>query len=200
MNIVKLLFLLLFGFAYSQANEKACMEGNASACYDFALPLVTGENAEVQDIREKGLGYIRKSCILGFDKACDILGENYYKDKSYIAARPYLKQSCERGVKIACEAVGVIYRDGHDVKHDDTQARMFFEKACDLKSGDACYNVAIIHRGGFGVEKSREQEKVFYQKACDTGLKAGCDRFTELDNEDKGIDMGIFATVKAWFN
>jgi TPR repeat protein len=199
MNIHKLLLTLLLSFGYIQANEKACMEGNASACYAYALPLVTGENAEVQDIREKGLGYMRKSCILGYDKACDVLGENYYKDKSYIAARPYLKQSCERGVKSACEAVGVIYRDGHDVKHDDGQARVYFEKACNLKSGDACYNVAIIHRGGFGVTKSRVMEKDFYKKACDAGLKAGCDRYTELDNEDKGIETGVWADIKQIF-
>ena len=200
MTIIKFLFLMFFLLTYSQANEKACMEGNASACYAYALPLVIGENAEVQDIREKGLSYIRKSCILGYDKACEVLGENYYKDKSYIAARPYLKQSWERDVKRDCEAVAVIYRDGHDVKHDDTQARIFFEKACELSSGDACYNVAIIYRGGFGVTRSRTVEKTFYQKSCEAGLKAGCARYTELDNEDKGIETGVWADIKALFS
>jgi len=189
---------LLLGNASEQL-KAVCMTNDASACYAYALPLVTGENAKVQDFREEGLGYMRKACILGHNKACDVMGENYYQDKSYIAAKPYLEQSCNRGVKTACESIAVIYRDAHDVRHDDVKAREFFEKACDLKSADACYNVAIIYRGGFGVDKSRVQEKAFYKKGCDAGLKAGCDRFTELDNEDKGIETGIFATIKAWF-
>ena len=195
----KILLGLLFIVIIVEANETKCMEGNASACYAFALPMITGENAKVQDIREKGLGFMRKACVLGYDQACDKMGENYYEDKSYIAAKPYLERSCDRGVKSACEAMGVIYRDGHDVKHDDLKARIFFEKACALKSGDACYNVAIIYRGGFGVAQSREKEKSFYKKACDAKLQAGCDRYTELDNEDKGIETGIWATIKSYF-
>jgi TPR repeat protein len=188
---------LLWGNASEQI-KALCMTNDAPSCYDYALPLVTGDNAKVQDLREEGLGYMRKACVLGHNKACDVMGENYYKDKSYIAARPYLEQSCNRGLKTACEAVAVIYRDAHDVKHDDVKAREFFEKACALKSPDACYNVAIIYRGGFGVEKSREQEKAFYKKGCDAGLKAGCDRFKELDNEDKGIKTGFWESIKAW--
>ncbi|MDQ7046687.1 MAG: tetratricopeptide repeat protein [Sulfurovum sp.] len=181
-------------------NKVACMKNDASACYAYALPLVSGENANIQDIREEGLNYIRKACVLGYHQACDVLGKNYFEDKSYIAARPHLEESCNRGVKVACESMGVIYRDGHDVRNDDVKAREFFTKACALKSPDACYNVAIIYRGGFGVTKSREKEKEFYKKGCDLGLKASCDRFTELDNEDKGIETGFIATMKAWFN
>jgi len=201
-NIIKFFFIGLISFMPLKANNNhkaSCMASNASACYEYAYPLVIGENAKVQDIREEGLNYMRKSCVLGFDKACDVMGENYYKDKSYIAAKPYLEKSCDRGVKTACESMGVIYRDAHDVRHDDVKAREFFEKACRLKSPDACYNVAIIYRGGFGVIKSRSKEKSFYEKACRHGLKAGCDRFTELDNGDKGIETGIWASVKSWF-
>jgi TPR repeat protein len=193
-------FILFVLFSEANQNKIACMEDNASACYKYALPLVTGENAKVQDHRQEGLGYMRKSCVLGYDKACDLMGENYFQDASYIAAKPYLEKSCDRGVKTACESMGVIYRDAHDVRHDDVKAREFFEKACALKSSDACYNVAIIYRGGFGVEKSRKTEKSYYKTACDQGLKAGCDRYTELDNEDQGIETGIVATIKGWFN
>ena len=198
-----LLLLSISSFLFANASEQikaACMTNDASACYAYALPLVTGENAKVQDFKEEGLEYMRKACILGHNKACDVMGENYYHDKSYIAARPYLIASCNRGIKSACEAIAVIYRDAHDVRHDDVKAREYFEKACALKSPDACYNVAIIYRGGFGVDKSRVQEKAFYKKACDAGRQAGCDRFTELDNEDKGIDTGIWAKIKAIFD
>jgi len=202
-KMLRFLVLALGLSLFTEANnihKVACMENNASECYDYALPLVTGENAKAQDIREEGLIYIRKACILGYDKACDIVGQNYYEDKSYIAAKPYLEASCKRGIKTACEAVGVIYRDAHDIKADDVKAREFFERACALSSASSCYNVAIIYRGGFGVTKSREKEKLFYKKACDNNLTAGCDRFTELDNEDKGIKTGIWADIKAFFN
>ncbi len=176
-----------------------CSDNNATACYEHGLPMVTGENAKVQDIKEEGLSYMRKACALGEGRACDVIGDNYYKDTNYGAAIPYLEKSCDRGIKSACEAMGTIYRDGHDVRPDDVRSREFYEKACELKSGNACFNVAIIYRGGFGVEKSRTKEKAFYKKGCDAGLKAGCDRFVELDNEDKGIETGIWATIKNWF-
>ena len=183
----------------TDALKNACKENNATACYLFALPMVTGENQKVQDIKEEGMSYMRKACIYGENRGCDIMGKNYYEDKNYRIAIPYLEKSCARGVKFACEYMGMIYRDGNDVRPDDIKSREFFEKACDLKSGDACFHVATIYRGGFGVEKSRVKEKEFYKKGCDAGLKAGCDRFTELDNEDKGIETGIWATIKSWF-
>ncbi len=183
----------------NEALKVLCSDNNATACYEYGLPMVTGDNAKVQDIKEEGMSFMRKACILGENKACDIMGDNYYRNKSYRAAMPYLEKSCARGVKFACEALGTIYRDGHDVRQDDVKSREYYEQACTLKSGDACFNVAIMYRGGFGVNKSRIKEKEFYKKGCDAGLKAGCDRFMELDNEDKGIETGIWATIKSWF-
>ena len=177
----------------------ACYENNATACYMYGLPMITGENEKVQDIREEGLSYMRKACLLDETRGCDMMGKNYYKNQNYKIAREYLEKSCSRNVKFACETMGTIYRDGHAVRPDDVKSREYYEQACALKSGDACFNVAIIYRGGFGVEKSREKEKEFYKKGCDAGLKAGCDRFTEFDNEDKGIESGIWATIKSWF-
>jgi len=200
-TIISLTVLTLGTLMASDAVDlkAACDENNATACYMHAVPMVTGDNAKVQDIREEGMSYMRKACILGENRGCDKMGDNYYQNANYRAAIPYLEKSCARGVKFACEAMGTIYRDGHDVRPDDVKSRVFYEQACDLKSGDACYNVAIIYRGGFGVEKSRVKEKEFYKKGCDAGLKAGCDRFTDLDNEDKGIETGIWVTIKGWF-
>jgi TPR repeat protein len=181
------------------ALKNACKAGNATACYDYALPLTQDDNAKTQDILEEGMAYMRRACLSGEEKGCDVMGDRYFIDKNFGAARPYLIKSCNRGIKSACEATGTIYRDGHDVKQNDVKAREFFEKACALKSGDSCYNVAIIYRGGFGVEKSRTKEKEFYKKGCDVGLKAGCMRFTELDNEDKGIKTGLWIDIKNWF-
>ena len=179
--------------------KQKCTNNDSTACYEIGLPLTQGENAKVQDILDEGMSYMRKACHNGEDRACDILGAQYFKNKNYAYAEKFLTKSCNRGKKTACESLGIIYRDGHDTKQDDVKAREFFTKACELKSGDACYNVAIMYRGGFGVEKSRTEEKSFYNKACLSKLKAGCDRYTELDNEDKGIETGILATIKGWF-
>jgi len=204
--MLKKLFILqwvllgtLFGFDKALYSN-ACKNNDVNACFVLATHLTTGKNAESQDSMEEGTGYMRKACVFGENQACDKLGDIYFKNKSYGAARPYLITACDRGVKSACEAVGTIYRDGHDVQPDDVLSRKYYEKACELKSGDACYNVAIIYRGGFGVQKSRSKEKAFYKKSCESGRQAGCDRFTELDNEDKGIETGIWSKIKAWFN
>jgi TPR repeat protein len=203
MNKLFLTLILVFTYQLSAQIDpilkQKCLNNDALACYELGLPLVKGENEKVQDTLEEGMAYIRKACTHGEERACDILGERYYKDKNYRFAVTYLEKSCNRGIKTACESLGVIYRDAHIGKQDDVKAREFFTKACELKSGDACYNVAIIYRGGFGVDKNRTQEKHYYQKGCNAGLKAGCDRFTELDNEDKGIETGILATIKGWF-
>jgi TPR repeat protein len=201
-KIITLLILSLVSLFASTQDElqNACKkDDNATACYLFALPLVTGENAKVQDIKEEGMSYIRKACIYGENRGCDIMGKNYYEDKNYRTAMPYLEESCARGVKFSCEYMGMIYRDANDVRADDAKAKEYFEKACTLNSGSACFNVAIIYRGGFGVEKNRAKEKEFYKKGCDAGLKAGCERFVKLDNEDKGIETGLWATIKSWF-
>jgi len=199
----KLLVIVLFGFTVLQSNESnlksQCDDSNATACYMYALPMISGDNAKIQDVKEKGMSFIRKACILGEERACDKMGDNYYQDENYRIAMPYLEKSCARGIKFACEAMGTIFRDGHDIRADDVKSREFYEKACALKSGDACFSVAIIYRGGFGVEKNRAQEKAFYKKGCDAELKVGCDRFKELDNEDKGIETGLWVSIKAWF-
>lgn len=200
-SIVSFSLFILFAHSASQSEalKVLCSDNNGTACYKYGLPKVTGDNAKVQDIKEVGMSYIRKACILGEDRACDLMGDNYYRDQNYHVAIPYLEKSCARGIQFACEAMGTIYRDGHDVRSDDVKSREFYEKACELKSGDACFSVAIIYRGGFGVEKNRTKEKEFYKKSCDVGLKAGCDRYIELDNKDKGIETGIWATIKSWF-
>lgn len=203
MKKIVLIFIPLLLIKLSASTEallkQKCANNDATACYEIGLPLTQGDNAKVQDILDEGMSYMRKACHNGEERACDVLGAQYYKNKNYAYAEKFLSKSCNRGVKTACEAMGVIYRDGHDVKQDDVKAREFFTKACDLRSGDACYNVAIMYRGGFGVDKNRTMEKSFYKKGCEAKLKAGCDRFTELDNEDKGIETGILSKIKGWF-
>ena len=200
----KLILVLLFSslslFASEDKLQFACKaENNATACYLYALPLVTGDNAKAQDIMEEGLSYMRRACLEGEKRGCDVMGENYYKTKNYKIAMKYLEDGCERNIRTACEYMGMIYRDGHDVRPDDVKTREYFEKACELKSGSACINIAFIYRGGFGVEKSRLKEKEYYKKACDAGVQTGCERYMDLDNEDKGIKSGIWTTVKGWF-
>jgi TPR repeat protein len=201
-KIIVGLLLSLISFSALDANElkDACqVDNNATACYYFGLPLITGENAKVQDIKEEGLSYMRRACMEGETRGCDAMGENYYNNKNYKIAMTYLEESCSRDVKFSCEAMGTIYRDGHDIRADFVKSREYYEKACELKSGDACFNVAIMYRGGFGVEKNRAKEKEYYKKGCDEGRKTACERFTDLDNEDKGIETGIWATIKSWF-
>lgn len=180
---------------------EACNKGDIKGCYEAGMTLATGENAEDQEKKNLGLEYIRKACKYGVEKACDALGENYYKDKHYQAAKPYLENACEKGIKSACEGMGTMYRDGLEIVQNDVLAREFYEKACTFGSADACINVAIIYRGGFGVQKDRAQEKMYYKKACDAGSKAGCDSFTTMDNKDKGIEEpGLFDKLKSLFN
>jgi len=198
-KIILLSLFTLISLSASDVLKEKCKKNDATACYNVALPLISGDNSKVQEILEEGMDYMQKACRLGENRACDAIGDRYYKDANYGIARKYLTASCNRGIKSACEAVGTIYRDGHDTKANDVLSRDFYEKACALKSGDACYNVAIIYRGGFGVTKNRLKEKAFYKKGCEVGLKAGCMRFTELDNEDKGIETGLWATIKNFF-
>ena len=185
-----IIYIFAIGLHATEIEEqiKACKSGDVSSCYSAGLALSTGKNAEDQEKKDLGLEYIRRACQYGEEKACDTMGENYFKDKHYGGAKPYLEQSCKRGIVQACNALGTIYRDGHDVRQDDVRSREYYEKACALKGADACINVAIIYRGGFGVERSRSKEKEYYKKACEAGSKVGCSSFTRMDNKDKGIE------------
>ena len=203
MKLVWALFVsLTWGYAEElEAQIEACHQGDILSCYKAGTTLSTGKHAEDQEKKAMGLEYLRKACKFGEEKACQSLGDNYYKDKHYQAARPYLKASCSKGVRDACEAMGTMYRDAQEIRQDDVLAREYYEKACDLQGADACINVAIMYRGGFGVEKSRVEEKLFYKKACDAGSKAGCDSFTKMDNKDKGIEEpGLWDKFKSLFN
>ena len=180
---------------------ETCQQGNVQSCYDVGIVLTTGKNAEHQEKKNLGLEYIRRACTYGIDKACDTLGENYFKNGHYLAATPLYKKACERGVVDACMGLGTIYRDGHDTRPDDVLSREYYEKACALGSQDSCISVAIIYRGGFGVTKDRNMTKSYYKKACDAGSKAGCDSFTKMDNKDKGIEEpGLWDRLKSLFN
>jgi len=184
-----------------EENKKDCKNNNPNSCFKVGLELVSGENGEDQEIKAIGLDYIRKACQIGDNKACDWQGDNYFKDGNYIASIPFLDKSCKRDIKSACEALGTIYRDGHDVKQDDVKSRGYYESACELKSGNSCINVALIYRGGFGVKKNRNKEKLYYKKACDNGVKVGCNNFTKMDNKDKGIkEPTILDRLKGLFN
>lgn len=203
---MKLVWALFLSLTWGNAEEiaaqiEACHKGDIASCYKAGMALTTGKNAEHQEKKAMGLEYIRKACKFGEVKACDALGDNYYKDKHYQAAKPYLEASCDNGVKHACEAMGTMYRDAQEIRQNDVLAREFYEKACALGSADACINVAIIYRGGFGVEKNRAEEKMYYKKACDAGSQAGCDSYTKMDNKDKGIEEpGFFEKLKSLFN
>ena len=209
MNKVKLIFGLCVGLLSLHAIElpqeinkqiEDCKNGHTLSCMDVGVALTTGENAEDQEKKDLGLEYMRRACSYGETKACDLLGENYFKDKHFLAAKPYFESACERNIVTACTGLGTMYRDGNDVKQDDILSRKYYEKACTLGDKDACINVAIIYRGGFGVEKDRAQEKMYYKKACDAGSKVGCSSFTRMDNKDKGIEEpGLWEQFKSLF-
>ena len=199
--ILIVLFANLLNGSALEENKKECKNNNATSCFKVGLELVSGKNAEDQELKALGLDYIRKACIYGDDKACDWQGENYFKDTHYKASIPFLKQSCKRKIKSACEALGTIYRDGLDVRQNDVVSREYYQQACELKSGNSCINVSLIYRGGFGVKKNREKEKLYYKKACDNGIKVGCNNYTKMDNKDKGIaEPSIWEKIKGVFN
>ncbi len=179
---------------------QACKNGQPKTCLDVGIVLTTGENAEDQEKKDLGLEYLRLACSYGETKACDVLGENYFKDKHFLAAKPYFESACKRNVVTACTGLGTMYRDGDDVRQSDVLSRKYYEKACDLGDKDACINVAIMYRGGFGVTQSRSKEKAYYKKACDAGSKVGCSSFTRMDNKDKGIEEpGLWERFKNLF-
>ncbi|MEY3001762.1 MAG: hypothetical protein RLZZ428_137 [Pseudomonadota bacterium] len=184
-----------------QIQSEQCKAGVLDSCYEAGVLLTSKENSKDQEKKDKGMEYLRKACQYGHAKSCDVLGDNYYKDGLYRAAIGYLETSCEREIKDACEALGTIYRDGHDVRQDDVQARMYYEKACGFGGADACINVGIMYRGGFGVQKDRAIEKSFFEKACQAGSQTGCEFYTKMDNQDKGIEEpGLWEKLKSLFN
>ncbi|MEY3091170.1 MAG: hypothetical protein RL113_1486 [Pseudomonadota bacterium] len=192
--------LCLYGESIDTQTER-CKQGDLDSCYEVGVVLTSKENRKDQEKKDAGMVYLRKACQYGHAQSCDMLGDNYYKDGLYQAAIPYLEVSCKREIKDACEALGTIYRDGHDVRQDDVQARVYYEKACGCGGADACINVGMIYRGGFGVPKDRGMEKSFFQKACEAGSQTGCTFYQKMDNEDKGIaEPGLWTKLKSLFN
>ena len=109
-------------------------------------------------------------------------------------SKTQLKEACDLNDAKACTVLGVIYRDGEDVKFmypiaaqgvkkDYSKAKKYFSKACGLNDGNGCYSLGYLYYTGEGVKKDYSKAKKYFSKSCDVNSAAGCEKYEKLKKE-----------------
>jgi TPR repeat protein len=88
------------------------------------------------------LGYLQKSCIQGFQRACNNLGVLYSRKTvgmtDFRKAAVFFQDACTKGQGISCYNMGLLYKYGRGVPQSCPKAKVLFTKACQLKRQEAC--------------------------------------------------------------
>ncbi|MFZ7107977.1 tetratricopeptide repeat protein [Avibacterium avium] len=79
------------------------------------------------------------------------------------------KPLAERGHAKAQYNLGVMYKNGQEVKQDDFQAVKWYQKAAEQGDAKAQYNLGNMYSTGRGVKQDDFQAVKWYQKAAEQG-------------------------------
>lgn len=138
------------------------------------------------NLNDKDLKNLIKSCDEGDDKACYLLGEIYENAKGvkpdFKKAISFYEKSSKLGNANAYFDLGIIYGYGINVKPDFKKAIKFYEKACELGNANAYYHLAVMYEYGKGFKigdrkafiLSIKKANELYEKACELGNASAC--------------------------
>jgi len=156
---------------------KASCTANPDACYQLALLLGTGNDAEERATER--LTLFQKACNGAVTSACVEAGSllahvSKGSEAQYKEAYELLSTHCEKGNPQACNELGYLYANGIGVTKDRASALKLFVDACDAGQLEACRRAAVGYQNGYGVSKNAARAQELTQKACELGCKECC--------------------------
>jgi TPR repeat protein len=80
----------------------------------------------------------------------------------------YIK-NCNRGNKISCAILGLMYNSVEYVEKNVTKAIKYYKKACFLKEKNSCFKLYNYFKN-----KNIKLARYFLQKACEYNQKKAC--------------------------
>lgn len=108
--------------------------------------------------------------------------------KDYKKAAEYYQKSCDMGILLGCDKIGMMYELGEGFQKDYKKAIKIYETTCSLKDEAGCFALGRLYAEGQGVEKNISTAKKYFQKACDYGEQDACDKVKTLDNTQNDED------------
>lgn len=163
------------------ALEKACQEGDATACINAALILKSESG-----MRDRQTVSLKTACEIGSIEGCHHLAVGYAltgdaEEKE--AAQTFFVEGCQKKYERSCYFAGRYFdnRVGNNRNENIPQASTFYEKGCHLKDGQSCFALAVIYHGGLLGEQNFKLAQKFYERACDEGVQQGCLSLSFID-------------------
>jgi TPR repeat protein len=158
--------------------EKACDQGSARGCLQWALQVQYGQG-------------VRKDEALG-DMVVQSHPEAVWK----------VQGACDDSDDLrACTCLGEILSNGVGVPDDNERAVRLYKKACDGDEMAACFNLGVLYKIGRGVPKQPEKALSLFQSACDAGFPWGCSSISKFYMEGtvvrKDIELALHYLVQA---
>ena len=133
-----------------------------------------------------------RGCAHGSPHDCYEQAEDYRFARTesgtvdYASAATYYRKACDAGVPEACEGLGIAYRLGRGVPHDDAKAFQLFKGACAPTFQDDCNHLADMYWDGAGCAQDRERAKVLWRGACDGDVANACDQLAYAKETSEG--------------
>ncbi len=141
--------------------QKACNNGDNFGCNKLGFMYEYGKGVS-QDYNKAEKLY-QKVCDSGYDKGCLNL-ENIRYNKKILE---FYKKACDGGDATRCYGLGLIYKNGEEIKRSLPNATKYFKKSCD--NGDT---IGCIYAGGLIKEIDKSIE--YYDKSCQGGCSPIC--------------------------
>jgi TPR repeat protein len=149
--------------------RKACWDGHADACVNFALGVVAQPGAGPYATR-----LLQHACDDGSSLGCGVLGQVLYAGRGVPADPPravaLLRKGCDGGDGNACGVLGAALGLGDKVPRDEQGADAAEERACALGDADGC----MVIGGDAADRHDAKRAARGYERACAIGNGEGC--------------------------
>lgn len=129
--------------------------------------------------------------------ACNELGDKYVEGKDGVAADPakgarYYEKGCDKGMRLACRNLGLLYVDGRGVPMNRGKAIELLDRSCAAGLGLACEELAeIFDQGKAGGSIDAAKAVNAYQRGCDMGSGRACGQLGRHYKDGNGVPKDV---------
>lgn len=127
------------------AYTKACDGGVARTCFNLAMELRAHDAPEQ---RVKATELLRRSCELGEDESCELVGMAYADGDGVVKSVPkaieLLQKTCKKTPRFGCHELSGVYQGHGGGPHDPLLALRYERKACDGGNPLGCHGLALL--------------------------------------------------------
>ena len=66
-------------------------------------------------------------------------------------------KTCDGGLSLGCQNLGMMYKNGQGTKQDNTKAADLFTKGCEGGNARSCHNLGSMYEAGQGVKQDMQK-------------------------------------------